>query len=251
MINTRKNQSVSEGSILRVGQYNQKVDTFMITANVIHRIFRIRWGDFLGTAFTIDVDNKQYLVTAQHVVKGLTGKTQLGIFGNQDWKPLDVNLVGHCTSGIDISVLAPAQQLTPSDLPIVPSSEGLIYGQEVFFLGFPYNFLVDVIFTNEGYPLPFVKRATVSCFDANVFLLDGHNNPGFSGGPVVFGAPGQIALKVAAVISGFKAVPEPVLNNGIPTTNLGYWHNTGIIVSYSIKYALELIQSNPIGIEIK
>lgn len=222
----------------------------MITSNVIHRIFRIRWGDSIGTAFTIDVDNKQYLVTAQHVVKGLHDKAQLSVFGNQNWKPLDVNLVGHCASGIDISVLAPSQQLTTAGLPIEPTAAGLIYGQEVFFLGFPYNFFVDVIFTDEGYPLPFVKRATASCFDANVLLLDGHNNPGFSGGPVVFGAPGQMVLKVAAVISGFKAVSEPVLNNGTPT-NLSYWHNTGIIVSYSIKYALELIQANPIGIEIK
>jgi hypothetical protein len=28
-------------------------------------------------------------------------------------------------------------------------------------------------------------------------------------------------------------------------------YNTGIIVSHSIKYAMELIQNNPIGIEIK
>ncbi len=221
----------------------------MITANIIHRVFRIRYGDFMGTAFTIDVDNKQYLITAQHLVKKVTGKSQLYIFSNQNWKPIDIVLVGHCPSGIDISVLAPAKQLTPSGLPTEPNSNGLIYGQEVYFLGYPYDLLVDIIFTDNGYPLPFVKKAIVSCFDSKYFLLDGHNNPGFSGGPVVFREQGQSQLKMAAVISGYKAISEPVLING-KETDFSYKYNTGIIISYSIKFAVDLISSNPIGVKI-
>jgi hypothetical protein len=38
------------------------------------------------------------------------------------------------------------------------------------------------------------------------FLLDGHNNPGFSGGPVVFRASNKVDKEfyVMAVVSGFR-----------------------------------------------
>src|SRR5712691_1662146 len=40
----------------------------LITANFIHRTFRIRCGPSIGTAFTVDIDGRQYLVTARHVI---------------------------------------------------------------------------------------------------------------------------------------------------------------------------------------
>jgi hypothetical protein len=87
--------------------------------------------------------------------------------------------------------------------------------------------------------LPFAKRATLSCFDGAVFLLDGHNNPGFSGGPVVFGQPGVTPTNVATVISGYKFVQEPVFE-GEDKTKLSIKYNTGIIVSYKIEHAVSL-----------
>lgn len=157
--------------------------------------------------------------------------------------------MGHAPGQIDISVLAPAVQLTPPNLPVMVSSDGMAYGQELYFLGFPYNFLGNVIFTDAGYPLPFAKRATVSCFDENVYLLDGHNNPGFSGGPVVFSPHGGVITSVAAVISGYKFVQEPVFL-GQDETELSIKYNTGIIVSYKIENAVALVKANPIGFPI-
>lgn len=116
-------------------------------------------------------------------------------------------------------------------------------------MGFPYNFSVNLILGDEGFPMPFVKRATVSCFDGNIFYLDGHNNPGFSGAPVVFGQPGRLALNIAAVVSAFEAIEEPVFEDAQPT-NLRYRYNTGLIVSHNIRFATELIDANPIGLEI-
>lgn len=63
----------------------------------------------------------------------------------------------------------------------------------MYFLGFPFGKLFsDVKFekANERYSLPFVKKATWSASapagDGAVIFLDGHNNHGFSGGPIVF-----------------------------------------------------------------
>jgi len=124
--------------------------------------------------------------------------------------------------------------------------EGLIYGQDVFFLGFPYDLLGRIILGSEGYPLPFVKKATVSLFDSRVIYLDGHNNSGFSGGPVVFPQTGKNEYRVAGVVSGYVERPEPVFD-GEHKTPLVYQYNTGIIVAHNIKAALDLITLNPIG----
>ncbi|MGB0071218.1 MAG: hypothetical protein WBQ11_24625 [Isosphaeraceae bacterium] len=160
-----------------------------------------------------------------------------------------MTLVGHGPPDIDVSVLATDRRLTPSELPLEPSSEGIVYGQELFFLGFPYGIIGKYLFRPEGYPLPLVKRATLSLFHGDVYLLDGHNNPRFSGGPVVFVPPGRRDFKVAGVISGFRAEEEPVLAGGQPTP-LVYHYNTGIIVCQRIEHAVALIQANPIGFSL-
>ena len=61
-----------------------------------------------------------------------------------------------------MSVLAPTEHLTPArSLPLPASSEGLTYGQEAYFLGFPYG-IGDNFLRETCHPLPFVKRLTVS-----------------------------------------------------------------------------------------
>lgn len=198
------------------------------------------------------MDGKQYLVTARHIVVDLQPDGNIQVFSNGAWVPLPVQLVGHASGDVDISVMAPGRLLTPPNLPMEPISERarITYGQDVYFLGFPYGFLGEYIFGPNGYPMPFVKKAIVSLFDGPVFLLDGHNNPGFSGGPVVFTEPGANEFKVAAVISGYQAVREPVYEGAVETT-LTFQHNTGIIVTYAINPALELIRENPIGIGVE
>jgi len=221
----------------------------MITSNVIHRVFRIQWGTGQGTAFAIDIDAKQYLVTARHVVSDFPGQAAISVFSNSAWVELPVQLVGHAKGDVDISVLAPSRLLTPPELALEPMSKGVVYGQDVYFLGFPYDFLGKYVFGQDGWPLPFVKKATVSLFDGAVFLLDGHNNPGFSGGPVVFVQSAGDPFRVAAVVSGYQAVAQPVYA-GHEETALTYDYNTGIIVTHAINGALELIERNPIGFEI-
>jgi hypothetical protein len=50
--------------------------------------------------------------------------------------------------------------------------------------------------------LPFIKRCGISGMDVDsrMFILDGINNGGFSGGPVIVGTGND--LKIVAVISG-------------------------------------------------
>jgi S1-C subfamily serine protease len=225
----------------------------VITNNVIQRTFHIRINDSIGTCFTIDVDEKQYLVTAKHVVAAITGSQQISIFHDNRWKNIDVTLIGHGEGEVDISVLTTNIRLSP-EVPLPPSLAGIIYGQDVYFLGFPYGMTGEIGQKNRDFPLPFVKKAIVSCLyttpnQARLLFLDGHNNPGFSGGPVIFKEPNSNQFKVAGVISGYRYNVEPIYQ-GTQQLPLAYRYNTGIIISYGINHAVDLIKSNPRGLEL-
>ena len=135
----------------------------------------------------------------------------------------------------------------------------MVYGQDAYFLGFPVedglNFDYTTLYTkyglalDTGNPLPLVKRATVSSL-GKPYLLDGHNNHGFSGGPVVFCPPGKKEFRVAAVVSGYLPLRELILNKDGEQTDLSYIANPGIMVADDIGEAVALIKSNPVGFDL-
>lgn len=223
----------------------------MITANVIHRVLHIRAGQSTGTAFTIEHDGRQYLITAAHVVAKQHTPYEIEIFHNGAWKKLELNLTG-IAAHADIAVFAAPFLLSPT-LPMPASADKVTYGQDVYFLGFPYGISPESKGLNRAYPFPLVKRACLSAIvtenGANVWLLDGLNNPGFSGGPIVFRPIGQSLngqMKVMGVVSGYRFAEEPVYHQGevAPVTVRA---NTGIIIAYDIKHAIEEINKNPNG----
>ena len=228
----------------------------MITSNVIQRVFLLIFQSSMGTMFTIDIDNRQYIITAKHLVKNIKKEDTLFTAHNEKIKTLKVRLVGHCEGEKDISVLSPSIQLSPP-LPLPATMGNIYYGQDVYFLGFPELDRSSFFKINRGFPLPFVKRAIVSNMRSNraILFLDGHNNPGFSGGPVVFKTPGNQDLKVAGVISGYRVREDSIYRkNGIKDKKsdaLVYKTNIGIILSYGINCAVDLIKKNPIGYKIK
>lgn len=229
----------------------------MITSNVFQRTFFIKFENSTGTGFTIDVDNKQYLVTARHVCAGIRDGDNIGVFHDGLWKNVPVRIVGLGAENIidaDVAVLAPHKQISPS-FSMPPTSDGVVLGQDVFFLGFPFG-LHTSSDLNNGYPLPLVKGALVSgSFGGNgnqdAFLLDGHNNPGFSGGPVVFRPANKVGeeLRVMAIVSAYKTENIEVKFQGQPT-GLTNSANTGIVVCPSIKQVTDMVASNPIGADI-
>lgn len=230
----------------------------MIPSQVIQRVFSIRVGNSSGSCFVVDVENKQYVCTAKHVLDGWDEKF-VQLFHKDKWKRLDVDLVGFGSENTDIAVLAPDVRLVAPGLPLPATMEGVIIGQDAYFLGFPgvvrKNFEVaSKMEINRFFPLPFIKRATVSAIctveDQNILFLDGHNNPGFSGGPVAFQKQGSDPGEgwcAAAVVSGYA--PEPVRmegTHGIPEVQV----NAGIVIAYDIRHALDIIQENPVGLDI-
>jgi hypothetical protein len=219
----------------------------MITSNVIQRTFHIKYGSGTGTCFTIDIDGKQYFVTAKHVVENLNDNDEVELYFKNNWVKAKTKLIGHSTKS-DVSVFAIEQYIDGHPLPATIA--GIVYGQDIYFLGFPYGIKSEVGALNREFPLPLVKKGILSAmfFDqpGKYFLIDGHNNPGFSGGPVVYKVPNTNDFNVGGIISAYRYELESTFLNDNPTP-IQIKTNTGIVIAYNIDNALELIQQNPNG----
>jgi S1-C subfamily serine protease len=152
-----------------------------VTNNVLLRVLLLKvGGGGTGTGFTLDVEGRQYLITAKHVVNGLKGKTKIEIRQNKNWTPIDVT-VFPCADPVDIAVLIPDHVLTDTaNMPM--EANGSVYvTQEVYFLGFPFGSSagehVPAFGTN---PIPVAKHGILSEIDRDSVEVDAINNPGFS-----------------------------------------------------------------------
>src|SRR5688572_29122895 len=63
------------------------------TSNVLFRVFRLKTDTGTGSAFTIEVDGKQYLITARHNLEklGAEGSVELWIGGK--WTPFGARAI--------------------------------------------------------------------------------------------------------------------------------------------------------------
>lgn len=231
-----------------------------ITSNIILRVFLVRYHEELCSSFTIEVDGRQYLITAKHNLRGIKNGDLIQIRQKQGWHSLSVRPIYCEPLNVDIIVLALPQQISPA-FPLAPTLSGAIISQDVYFLGFPYGLHSTESELSNWFPIPFVKKGILSALSRNpkgftVIYVDGHNNPGFSGGPIVFMNEETKQLKVAGVISGYRNQRDKVIAEikksqrrepTIEETNLIVMSNSGILVGHSIENAIEAIKQNPIG----
>ena len=230
----------------------------MITNNVIQRTFRIHYKGRNGTCFTITVENEMYLITARHIVEEITGFDFVEIYYDGEWAKVRVNLIGHTSKSVDISVLTGNFSFS-ADFLMPASRVGLIYGQDVYFLGFPDVVDVDdttssIMELNRNFPLPVAKHAIASTMGNDKhFFIDGYGNTGFSGGPVVFKPSDNNNYHVAGVIVNYKPEIFPVYKTELQAKNEGgfgseivgyYRSNSGTITVSWIKQAIDLIKNN-------
>jgi hypothetical protein len=248
-----------------------------VTTNVITHVLYIKAGTETGTAFTMEVDRREYLITAKHVVAALKPKDDIEIYREAHWLPVPVK-VFRCDAPIDVAVLIAPEQLTYA-LSLAPNSADVLLGQDVYFAGYPFGLSARGEQIMGKYPIAMVKKGIVSLLGrengADLILLDGYNNPGFSGGPIVYRLAGKPGMPffLAGVISGFRPdyvhVTTPVkLKPGEDISRVEPWRlitlpdgqqsrledtneivplNTGIVVGYAIDQVVAFIRKHPLG----
>jgi hypothetical protein len=241
-----------------------------IPSGMLERIFSIRLGSDAGTCFVIEVDDRQFLVTARHVVPGIKPGDKVEVFFHGAWVPIIVNPIFPKNEKIDAVALAAdlGDLKIPGGLDIPVGSAGIVLGQKVFFLGFPFNLASRSKDRNDF--IPFVKAGILSAIDYGdkktpIVYIDGHNNPGFSGGPVIFPNLNKgHQLQIAAVVSGYRNQPIKVVEVTVPDSPTAgskdeptsknnskkiqvVLENTGIVVACQLNELVEAIKNNPPG----
>jgi hypothetical protein len=233
-----------------------------VNSNVIRRVARIQFthdhsGETAvhqGTAFTIEVQDSQYLVTAAHVIHGSTGETALDAITETGRHRISGTPIFPPNRGVDIAALELKQDLTVR-LPLEPTMDGISLSQQTYFLGYPFGLETR---DARGFVAPFIKSGIISAMDSSnpaerVLYIDAHNNLGFSGGPIVFWHAPTWAFRVAGVVSGYRTGEQPVYRSvpqqdgsviKVPVPDVSARENPGILVGYSIEHIVEAISAH-------
>jgi S1-C subfamily serine protease len=218
-------------------------------AEHLHRVFQVKSGTNIGTASAIDIDGRQYLVGALHVVESAIGTATLEIYQGNVWKPFPFDLVG-INFEADVAVYALKERIVPPDLPIDIDSRGCIAGQEVFFLGYPLGIRGHPV--GPGFPLPVIKRGVLALFDPGPLrsiYISASANPGFSGGPVYFPHRDTGRATLVGIIVEALGYEVPVKN--ADGENIGtVLTDSNLVRCNYIDHALDLIRAKPIGFKL-
>jgi len=209
------------------------------------RTLYLKNGDLTGSGFLIDYKDREYLVTARHIVVGLpTKNAKLQFYRSADWRDFTGDLLFPKNKNVDIAVLdihqKPSMQWNPELTDETPTIGGQIY-----FVGYPHG--LHTLYSNGEY-LPLVKAGVFSGIDNSdpddeVYYIDGFNNPGFSGGPVAYIDNTKHSWRICAVVKGYvnDTVKTQVKGKEIDTRLLV---NSGILLAYPIDYALKAIDAS-------
>jgi len=218
----------------------------MLTLNVYDRLLFIR-GNQYGTAFLLDLDGRQYIVTARHLVD--EGCTSIGYNRNGTWVDLSVTFVGRGRGDADVTVLAASELLVDPGM-LLPSDSALIIGEDAFFAGFPMKMHLSFEAT-QARPIGFAKKGTIAggtprTSGVQIIYVDAINNEGLSGGPLL-NKDREGNWKVIGVVSGFMTSREQVIGADGEPTGAYVLVNTGLLVATGVLHVHEIIRLKPIG----
>lgn len=216
--------------------------------DILQRTYFIKGATEAGTGFEIDHDGRIYLITAKHVVAGLphTGAT-LQIWRDNAWADYKTSRTLFPSSDkVDIAVFETDKHASqPFWVSVAGQTGGPTFGQQLWFLGYPWGLGTHL----SNIQLPFIKRGTMSAIDASdpqavILYVDGFNNPGFSGGPILYWDFSQHRYFILGVVQGYREDTAKVLVNG-EQLDTRFLVNSGILIGYSIKHAIDAIEAAP------
>lgn len=218
-----------------------------VPGEMLMRTMLINNGRKYGTAFKVDYQGRIYLVTARHMVEGMpTNKANFQVWKENRWQDLPtVRTLFPKSSDVDIAVLETYEKITqPYQITADDTGGGVTFGQQVWFLGYPFQLMTR---TQTGESFPFMKRGTLSAIDARdpsaiLIFIDGFNNEGFSGGPVIYWDFNQHKYSLLAVVKGYLPENAMAKING-ENVKTQYLVNSGILIGFSTSHIKEAIES--------
>jgi hypothetical protein len=198
-----------------------------------------------GTGFMLNVDGDEYLVTARHVIQGYHPGDSITIEQSGVVAKLRGAPISPVSTDADV-VAIPAPHIAV-DAPPIEFTFGVQATWAAYFFGYPYGLMNE----NRGNTSALVKQGIISGVSfgdgrEGLIYLDGMNNHGFSGGPVLVFSPEHEAWAITGVISSFRYYRAPVYfrrsDGGEKETRLFSKPNTGIAQAYSIGHIVHAIR---------
>jgi hypothetical protein len=241
-----------------------QMDRALPLAQAMSNTYNLYGDKFTGTCFMLTRNGQQYFVTAAHLFEsshksGEEVTVQLVV--QNEPQSYQAKIYYHPDRKVDIAVLKFSETISqnasiPDELSKYKDTITKVFrgvgfstdsiwvtvGSETYFLGYPLGNLGTELF---GIKFPLLKKAIISGFvkhnGVDVLLLDGHNNLGFSGGPVIaYDVPSK-QMRIVGVISGY--LPEPI-NVRQKNSMASVEENSGIIVCYDMHYIMEIFRKN-------
>jgi hypothetical protein len=226
----------------------------LVPGNMYSRTFCLRIGSEVAAGFVVEVGGGQYLITARHFIDGVPKPrvppaTFVEVFRENGFVRLPFRRLGVEPASVDIAVLAIDGTSARTDK-VALGWKHVYLGEPVFFLGYVLGYSMEGVSINNGFPIALVKHGILASLGpvfpagrGKPFLVDALNTYGFSGGPVIRIEPDHTA-RVLGVVSGFVGVRDPVYLNQGGETELTVGANTGLMLAYSLDYALEAISKD-------
>ncbi len=217
----------------------------MVPLSLLRSTFHIRCNNATGTAFTLDYNGWEYIVTARHVVEDIFAGHAVEISFGDEWLALPVSLIGYGERGIDVAVLSIDFKIgPPASFPA--STEGMVIGQQVYFLGFPLG-IQGGSPDDHVFPYPLAKSGVLCGVDSwnnsSILYVDCHANRGFSGGPLFFFKPDNHDAHIAGVMIQYR-IDQVRLGSGDQAVDVQVG-NAGIGIALDIRHVVDIINGNP------
>jgi hypothetical protein len=177
---------------------------FGISSAETDKCFNIRTQNGSGTAFIYSNEHGDVFLTAAHLMRGVMIGDYIYFCQIAGEIKLSVKELLIDPDGYDVAAfLCESAIAVPEHRDSVHS--GIYLGQEMKFIGFPHGLKNDFP-TESGFPVPLVRTAffagKIKIDGRELFLLDGFNNPGYSGSPVYCGRNSDAFL--VGIVSGYK-----------------------------------------------
>lgn len=211
--------------------------------SLIQSTCKITHGQNTGTCFQyIHLEGKigtVFLVTVKHLFLNIQSGTQvtIGITTDNGLNQITGTIYFHQNLAVDIGLIKISKPLFPY---FKFYHNTFAIGQQSFFCGFPYGFAIESVGINNGYPLPLVKRASISAYSPKLqlFTFDGHNNPGFSGSPIGFHDLDKKETHIIGIVYSYHGQTNTI---NIGANTVTYSENSGIFFAYSFALVFEII----------
>jgi len=183
----------------------EEVGTMHLTSAHVETCLCVKTSAGVGTCFFKNSKGRGGFLSAAHIFAGVVAGDYIYFREASDWLQFAVREIVRHPDGHDVCAFT-IENMKWKALESDTTPVALWPGDPVRFLGFPHG-LTNTYPSDTGFATPLTRHANLSGAIVHegrpLTILDGFNNPGYSGGPVYAATAAQTPVLIG-VISGYR-----------------------------------------------